>query len=254
MYHCLQLMLSYHDCGAVAAFAGRAISAIAAHIDERVDDWWETNWFKTSDAVLMGPTKKRRVDQHVRDWCVSEALSSKEQNNASSALRSIGKFGKNQAYVLRDDMLSAMRCQAHMDFAQSQVVSLAWDGARFGNPGREFVLASLSDLAENKHCVLPPQDSAPPWFGLNVYQCVALAPLQETYWFRKAFYKLSKRAHSGDTHYTLSAISVDPEPYIQQYGRSQNLTKALAMQCCWLENRSSHPEEDFLSTGQPSHM
>ena len=171
IFHCLQLMISHHDCKAIAAFAGRAISAIAWHIDERVDQWWETNWFKSSNAVLMGPIKKRRVDQHIREWCVSEALASKEQKTISSALRSVGKFGRTVPYVLRDEMLAAMRCQAHMDFDQSQVFSLAWDGARFGNPAREFVLASLSDLAANKHCVLPPQDSTP--IG-SVYMSIGL--------------------------------------------------------------------------------
>ena len=159
MLHSLQTMLSHHDCDAVAAFAGRAFCVIAEHVDARVDEWWGPNWFKSSDAVLMGRSKKRRVDQHIREWCVAEALLSREQKSVASALRSVGNFGKNQPYALRDEMLSAMRCDAHMSLAESQVVSLVWDGARFGNPAREFVLASLSDLAKNKHCVLPSQDS-----------------------------------------------------------------------------------------------
>ena len=155
----LQTMVAQHDCKAIAAFGGRAIRVIAEHIEARVSEWWDTNWFKSSDAVLMGRCKKRRMDQHIREWCVADAMLSKEQKSVASALRSVVRCGKNQAYVLRDEMLSAMRCAAHMDFAESQVFSLTWDAARFGNPAREFVLASLSDIAQNKHCVLPPQDS-----------------------------------------------------------------------------------------------
>ena len=55
-----------------------------------------------------------------------------------------------------------------------------------------------------------------PWFGLHVYQLVALTPLQETYWYRKAFYSLPKSAYSDDMNYTPSANSVDTERYIQQ--------------------------------------
>lgn len=159
MLHRLQLLVAQRSCDAMGSFAGRVIDVIAEHVDARVGDWWETNWRKGSDAVLMGPKKKRRVDQHIREWCVAEALTSKEQKSVGAALRSVGQFGAKQPYAFRDDMLAAMRCDAHMDFAESQVLSLAWDGARFGNPAREFVLASLSDLAKNKHYVLPPQDS-----------------------------------------------------------------------------------------------
>lgn len=101
--------------------------------------------------------KKRRVDPHLQQWVVQESVQSGQHTTSMEANKSLDRpAARSTLSDWKAKELNYMRCGMHVDFRDAEAVSLIYDGIRFGNPSEEYICAAVTDLARDRHAVLPP--------------------------------------------------------------------------------------------------
>ena len=114
----------------------------------------------------------------MRDHIAAAAVKEKTAINPAEAARHCGfKSQRSYSYRCRDQLLCALRVQMHLSFGDAKVVSVATDGIRFGNPGKEYIIALAQNLGTGDSVVLTPK----------VLYRVAKVIIQSLRAFRRAF-------------------------------------------------------------------
>ena len=133
------------------------LKALSLAVDERATEWGEQAWQKGVHAAVPGPSKRRRIDPHVKAWVVQEAVQQGQQHSSSAAANALEPGVGAGQRQWREKEMSCVRAAMHLSFANPQSLSVCWDGMRLGNPAKEYLLAAVSGPG-NVHAVLPPQD------------------------------------------------------------------------------------------------
>ena len=153
----LQELFAARKCAALATHMSDVLKALSLAVDERATEWGEQAWQKGVHAAVPGPSKRRRIDPHVKAWVVQEAVQQGQQHSSSAAANALEPGVGAGQRQWREKEMSCVRAAMHLSFANPQSLSLCWDGMRLGNPAKEYLLAAVSGPG-NVHAVLPPQD------------------------------------------------------------------------------------------------
>ena len=70
----------------------------------------------------------------------------------------VSNFGKWQGRALAEQ-----RSESILSFHRTQCMRMAWDGLRYGNPAKVYCLTHVSELARQRHAVLPLAERLGQW-------------------------------------------------------------------------------------------
>lgn len=154
----LLLMSQCRRCLVLAKLFGRTLLELAEVVDDQVEQWGDMTWQRTAAARLDGGKKRQRIDPHLREWVVRRSLQDGAFGNVVESSKALCKLTSASSLVERKAReMSAMRSALHLSFDGVRAMSFIFDGIRFGNPSKEYLVAAASDLHRNRHAVVPPQ-------------------------------------------------------------------------------------------------
>ena len=150
----------YADCPAVGRLLGCAVTHLGAAIDARAFVWGTFGWHNDPRALATTSGKRRRTDAHVKQWALSDAISSGSASSVGAAVRALpGRVARSLGNQWRKELLSQARAGAMMAFANKSFNhSTCWDGWRGGQPSKELLGGILEDLDKHAVVILAPQD------------------------------------------------------------------------------------------------
>ncbi|CAE7236830.1 unnamed protein product [Symbiodinium sp. CCMP2456] len=136
----LQELFVARKCAALATHMSDVLKVLSLAVDERATEWGEHAWQKGVHAAVPGPTRRRRIDPHVKAWVVQEAVQQGQQQSSSAAANALEPGVGAGQRQWREKEMSCVRAAMHLSFANPQSLSLCWDGMRLGNPAKEYLL------------------------------------------------------------------------------------------------------------------
>ena len=105
---------------------------------------------------LQGPRKKRRIDEDYRAAVIDKVNSCLAPSEAS-VVRCDGAVAPEVATAWRKTYVAQWIAAGHLTYAESNTLSLAMDGARFGQPSEETLSVACYCPTKNVATWLPPQ-------------------------------------------------------------------------------------------------
>eukprot|EP00971_Amphidinium_carterae_P350795 6491743-Amphidinium_carterae.1 len=151
----LQALLQV-DCAAVRSFAMSHLLALGKAIDGNAESFAEFDYHKTSDAFVQGPRKRRRSDEHTRQWTTRAVTEGHHQTHAE-ATRALCKVPKQTGLKWTKDEIALYRASCHLSFRPMSALGLVLDASRVGKPAKELLVCCVSCPTSNSHAVLPVQ-------------------------------------------------------------------------------------------------
>lgn len=107
---------------------------------------------------MQGFAKKRRMDFHVKQYVLADAVQSGSASSCSNAAKSLnGNVAPNSGLKWRGQEMSAYRAASILAFSSVGSVSVALDGARIGRPAKEILAGFIYCDRMARCAALPPQ-------------------------------------------------------------------------------------------------
>ena len=145
-------------CEPVKAWFARFLKQAAGAVEDSCDEWGDFTWHHSSDVHLTTATgKRRRVDFHVKQYCVKEAVQNGSYNTSAAACKAIDGMDASQGQRWIASELAAYRAEGVHRWWNVQILSVAIDAGRLGKPGKELLVGFASCVATGAHGILPPQ-------------------------------------------------------------------------------------------------
>ena len=154
----LYLWRSRDECPGVAQHLSDMLVDLGDSIDDRVHAWGDTEWVKSEDAVQFARHENRRPCRHVREFQTAEALRTCEATTLQAARGLVPGLREGQARRAIESEMAALRGTHMLAFHNPEVISLAWDGGNFSNPGKEMLVTSITEQRRRVHGSLLPQE------------------------------------------------------------------------------------------------
>lgn len=153
--HC---MMEHLACPAISAHLLATLRKLTDCVDERVSEWGDFEYHKTSAATLTISSSggKRRLDYHSKVYAVQGAMACKEASTSAGAARAMTVDSSTASSWVRGHMAD-FQAESWLCFASPSTIALSFDCARLGQPAREILLAIARNLETKKTVVLPPQ-------------------------------------------------------------------------------------------------
>ena len=98
-------------CPAARQWLQSIVDNLARKIHARASSWGDMRWHKSADAVLGGTAKARRVDYHVKQWCV-------QGQSAAAATRSLEGAHRNTAPKVIAEEMAAYQATLRLTFSK----------------------------------------------------------------------------------------------------------------------------------------
>ena len=144
-------------CPAAKALLREVAEQLATCIAESAPCWGDFDWHRSQHAIMHGPSKKRRVDFHVKQYVVTDALQSAKHKTSMQAVGALSHTSKSSGCKWKSAEMSAYRASSQLTFRSGLTLSIAVDATRLGRPARHVLAGVVSCSSLDRHAVLPPQ-------------------------------------------------------------------------------------------------
>ena len=145
------------ECHAAGQWYRRLLGKIEYFIDENVPLHAVGDPLQASNVVLEGDSKKRRLDQDLREAIVQSAMEAKRARTPMAFARASGIVAPTTVATWIPKHMSNLRAAMFMSFAGCQNISLAFDAGRIGSPKEETLLVAACVVEKNLAQWLAPQ-------------------------------------------------------------------------------------------------
>lgn len=152
LWYQMRLLFKYKACPTLGKFLGMKLLEVSGVVDGQVDTWGDFDWTTRAAARMEGDKKRRRTDPRLRDFVVRAAPQRGDHQTPASVNKSLSSpASASSVSDCKAKELSALRASMHLTFNKSTCVSLIFDGIRFGNPSKEYLVNAVSDLLACRH-------------------------------------------------------------------------------------------------------
>lgn len=149
-------------------------------IEEGHHQWGDHSWHRGGDATVMGFSKRRRVDFHVKQFVVHDSVQLGEQASCAQAARAVVGASSCAAVKWRSSEMSSYRAATLMAFDKDSSISVTVDATRLGRPARDVLAGFVYSVGKGVGAALPPQvvELQPSWIsGAWSWSSVGCRPL-----------------------------------------------------------------------------
>lgn len=147
------------DCEAALASFISIVGTLADKIDKLVVDMPAPQDILKME-LLRGTKRKLRVDEEYKLEVGNGLVCKKRVHSGAQYVKATGDFGESAPRKWEGTTMLQYRAAAMDTCTKGQVVWVASDGSRVGQPAEETLVSLLWDQASDRGIVLPPQASA----------------------------------------------------------------------------------------------
>ena len=146
------------NCLAVRHLLGQVFALIGEAVANNVDAWGRKEVMRIT-LELKGPSgsKKRRLDEHMRAFVVSEAILEKRGSAPTVIARAHG-LADGCAQVWTQNSFAEYLAANRLSNSVPGVHHIALDAATVGKPEKEFMLMHQAVFPSGANCVMPPKE------------------------------------------------------------------------------------------------
>ena len=148
------------SCDIIRAHARHLIETAAKSIEDERGRWGKKHWHSDPQVMLSGPTRKRRLDEEVRQQAQQSMQQQECRQLASSSV--CQQLDKDAPHRFSDIALTELKLAARSEFAAHLGGSLALslDAGRFGKPGKEHLIGLACSCKSNMAVMMTPEVAA----------------------------------------------------------------------------------------------
>jgi len=151
---------SWYGLGAHCKAASACLSAVAQVWSGSMDQRLGTLGLAsdvTKETPMQGPKRKLRVDEDLRHHYSQGSVRSKRVHSGAQLAKATADVAVETARRWDDQTLLQYRAAAWATFEEGNIVSIASDGSRIGDPAEETIVFIAWDAKSDRAVFLPPQ-------------------------------------------------------------------------------------------------